>query len=146
MKSNGEMINLSVPCQKCDKKIDVELDLEKSIIIENDEKLKQIVKVNKDISLEIQPVTIASFFNDEYDVLNIIASSVSKVIFDNKVYMDFSREELIEKILGNMIKKDFSKVSKAIDSLVKLKLKFEYTCIHCKHKNIKETDKIVDFL
>ena len=151
MKSNGEEIDVSYACSECKKMSECTFNLEKAISVENIEKIKDVVKITDDLTLEItNPPTKALFSLDEEDddltsMLNIIASSVSKVIYKDEIFTEFSTKELTENILGNLTQTEFQKMNDCVDALAKLTIKFEFTCVNCGHKNTAEVENILTF-
>jgi hypothetical protein len=150
MKSNGEVIDGSGKCSGCGKGTEFSVNIEESIVIENEDKIKDVVNVTDNIQLKIcLPVVSNLFSMDEKDLfkssMDLVAASIDTVIFDKKVYQDFTKEDLIENILGNLTKKQFAKITDAIDGLVKIKVALKYVCNSCGAPNIEEVSDLVNF-
>ncbi len=143
IKSTGEMIDGSLECSECKKKTEFEINLEDSIIIKNEDKRNIIVKINDNLSLRLIPAKIDSIFeNDKVSIIDIVAGSIDTVIIDDKVFKDFTSKELIENILNIFTKMDFEKISKGMEQLTRLIIKFNFKCIHCGSLNVHETEDI----
>jgi hypothetical protein len=149
-KSNGEIVQAKVPCDYCEKKSEFEFDIEKAIKLKNKDNKTINCKITDDLSLKlvlpkIQDINFNDFENTE-NVLDFIASHIDTVIYQEQIYNKFTKEELIENIIGNLAQKDIKKISENIDKLAKLYLEVEFTCNSCQKINKFETEDIMDFL
>lgn len=146
MKSTSELLTGVLQCKHCEKKTEFEVNLEESLVIENADNDRVVVEVNDIVSLEVIPPRIQAFFQKEKaSLVDIIANSVNTVIYEGKVYDEFTVEELKANILSNLVKKEYDRISEGMAKLAKLKTKFKYICIHCAKTNDYETDNIVNF-
>ena len=152
MKSNGEVVEGVSKCEECGKQCEFDINLEDAIQISSEKNINSIIKINKDLAVELVTPTIDEVLglskvqkNDVDYTLNFVAYSIKKVIYNEKIYTDFTDEELIENILDNLTKKDFKKITTGIELLAKLILKFEFTCPHCSHLNKKTVENVMDF-
>ncbi len=152
MKSHGEVVETISVCDKCKKKSEFDLNLEEAIKVSNEDKLTSLVKINKELVLEITTPNIDVILdlsesksnNVEYTI-QFVANSITKVIWSEKIYKDFAPAELITNILENLTQKEFKKITKEIEQLAKLILKFNFTCMHCGQVNQKTVDNVMDF-
>lgn len=146
MKSNSEIIEGSLPCEHCEKKTQFEANLEDSLKIINPDTPAHTVQVNDQLSLEIGPVKIDSFFSgSETNLIDIVANSIKTVVYDNKVYDEFTVQELKENILFSMTQKDFEPVADGIKKLTSLEIQFSFVCVNCGKTNNFKTDDVVNF-
>jgi hypothetical protein len=146
MKSTSEMLDGKLECSHCKKSTEFQVNLEKSLVINNPENTKVAVKVNDVLGLELVPPKIEAFFNKEKaTIVDVIANSISTVIHDDKVYDDFTLEELRSNILDNLVKKEFDIISQGMGELAKLTTEFKYVCMNCAKQNEYKTDNIVNF-
>jgi hypothetical protein len=147
MKSTGEDISGQLHCHHCNKKTDFTANLEESMLIENQENVKILIKVNENLSLSVGPPRINVLFETEdSNVIDILASSILTVIYDEKVYTDFSIEEVKNNILQNLPKVSLEGISEKMEGLAKMKLKIKFICNNCTKESEFVTDNIMDFL
>lgn len=152
-KSSDEILSLQrKECSKCKKTYDFKVDLTKNIIYVNEDKRKDLVKVHEDLSIEIQPLKyefLRSIDNikDEVDAYVIPAAySITKIIFKEKIYQNEDPEELSNKILANLSKKNLQTIFDAIKNLITIQLKIESVCPHCENKEIDVVNEFLKFL
>jgi len=146
LKSTGEITEGTLECSKCKKQTEFEFNLEEAIKIKNKEEVSKTVHVNKELSLRLIPSNIRTLIaKKDLDVIDIVSSSIDAVIYNKKIFKDFSEEELQENILNVLTKKDFDIISKGLEKLAKLYIAFDYICIHCGEINKYETDDILNF-
>ena len=153
VKSTDETITLTrKECAECEKPYDFNVDVEQSIIYENEDTLKKIVKVDDRLKLELTPMTFKYFYDLEitdgdltaYDImLTDVSHSISKVIFDGKIYTDHTPSDLCKKVLKGLSRGQIVKIHDDVKKLISIHLEINSTCPHCEHK---ETNKVEDFL
>ena len=153
IKSTDETITLTrKECEECEKSFEFNVDVEQSLTYENEDVLKKIVKVDDRLKLELVPKTFNYFYDLEvtdgnltaYDVmLTNVSHSISKVIFDGKIYTDHTPSDLCEKVLKGMSRSQIVKLNDEVDQLISIHLVINSICPHCKHE---ETNKVEDFL
>jgi len=149
-KSTDEILNLQrKKCKKCEKPYQFKLDIEKGLKYINKNKIKDIVKINKDLEFEIKPTKFIylksiSKINDELDIkLNTAANSIEKIIYNKNIIINDNPQEIIDKVLINLSKQDLDKLINKINSLISIKLDIKSKCPYCKNT---EVDTVTDFL
>mgnify|MGYP005845161815 CR=1 FL=1 len=145
LKSLGEDVEGSGKCSSCGKQSEFTFNLEDSLYVDNKDKEKVMVKIDDSLTLELKSASANVFFEEDPSITDVIAASVSKVVFNKKVYKDFEREELKENILGNFTKKNFESISEKMDELPNMYVKFNYVCNHCQAMNEFYTEEVMDF-
>ena len=112
-KSAGEILQLKrKECKKCEKSFEFEMDIEEAIKYTNKDCKSKIVKINENLQLQIVPLKLP-FLNkmeelkNEIDIYTYtIANSISKVIYNEKIYTEFTVDEIINNILNKLMKKN----------------------------------------
>jgi len=140
MKSTGEVTEGMLECSECKKKTEFSTNLEDAIVVKNKKVLNKLAKINEDLSVRVVPSKIDALLeSDSINVLDLIACSIDMVVIKKEIYKDFEKQELIDNILGSFTKMDYEIVSKGMEELINISIKFEYKCLHCGHINIYET-------
>lgn len=145
MKSTGEVIDGSVKCEHCGASTDFSVNIESAMKIINEGAEDQTVTISDVLSLKLKTPSIDSLASSDKGsmaTLYVVAHSIDTVIFGDKIYTDFTPEELIEKILGNMTKQDFAKISQGMEKMPRLIIEFNFPCMHCSKDNLYKTDDI----
>ena len=145
MKSTGELIDGTVQCKHCGKQTDFSANIEDAMKIINIDAGEQMVKISDLISMKLKTPSIDSLTASDkgsLSTLYIVAHSIDTVIFDEKIYNEFTVDELIEKILGNMTKQDFVKISDGMEKMPRLVIEFNFMCMNCGKENEYKTDDI----
>jgi hypothetical protein len=148
-KSKGEVLEIETKCDKCKKPIDMKINIEDKVIIENQEKVKEICKIDDDLSFEVVPVRmefLSALENIDSEPDLLVASaiySINKVFWKEEIYDAFTPEELREKI--KLTRPICMKIVKSINDLLKMKLVVEIKCLD-KECGYKEDFVIRDFL
>jgi hypothetical protein len=146
MKSTSEVLDGKLECEHCKKQTEFEVNLEESLVIHNPENTSATIEINDKLGIEVAPPRIEGFFQqEEATIMDVIANSINTIIYDNKVYNDFTMEELHTSILHNLTKKDFDKIAEGINTLAKLTTEFKYVCMNCAKTGEYKTDNIVNF-
>jgi len=153
VKSTDETITLTrKKCIECEESYEFNVDVEQSIIYENEDTLKKIIKVDDRLKLELIPKTFKYLYGlevtegnlTEYDImLTNVSHSISKVIFDGKIYTDHTPSDLCQKVLKGMTKSQIVKIHDDVEKLISIHLEINSICPHCKHE---ETNRVEDFL
>lgn len=162
--SKSEMLAYQIICDnpECKKyKVaqPVENEIEDVLFVRNSGDKTILVKVDSKLTVELQPAKV-SFLDylvtkdeiniddseDEKKVSNKlikenlelalvnIAFSIKRVIFDEKIYNDFTIPDLLEKILSNLTEKQIKHLQEEKNKLANLYIKIENTCSACGKK------------
>jgi hypothetical protein len=148
IRSVGSMISLRFRHndENCGHINEVELDLN-SIEIGNIENNSNIMLTDT-IGVKMKYPTIETI--EDFDstnlskVFDLVQSSVEYIFDENKVYSDFTEEELKEYI-GNLSQSNAKKLVDFIGSMPTLSKKLEFTCGKCKTELSKEVKGLSDF-
>jgi len=148
-KSKGEILDITTKCKKCSKPIELSVNIEDNIITDNADKVKDLCKIDENLSFEIVPVKMGFLYSidkikTQTDLmLETAVHSISKVFWKEDIFTDFTPETIKSQISLTypIIKKIFESSAK----LIKMTLKIDIVCgdKECGHK---ENYVIRDFL
>lgn len=149
-KSQGEVISLQKKeCEKCKKSYPFDVNIEESLIFDNVENFKKIIKIDDILSIEIVPLKINYLYDfdnlkNELDFfVSMISHSISKIFFKDEIYTNLSIEDIKTNCVDNLTKFQLKKINTEFDKLISLRLALEMTCPHCQNK---ERQSITNFL
>jgi hypothetical protein len=131
-KSKGEILDIKTECKKCEKAIELSVNIEDHIVTENSSVIKDMCKIDDDLSFEIVPVKLGFLYktddikNQRDLMLETAVHSINKVFWKEEIFTDFTPESLKEKISLTypIIKEIFASSAK----LIKMSLKIEVVC------------------
>jgi CRISPR/Cas system-associated protein Cas10 (large subunit of type III CRISPR-Cas system) len=131
-KSKGEILEITTKCEKCGLPIEFSASIEDHIVTDNAENIKDICKIDDNLSFEIVPVKmpflykVESIKTDTDLMLETAIHSISKVFWMDDIYTEFTPETLKEKIslTHPILKKIFASSAK----LIKMTLKLDIEC------------------
>lgn len=146
-KSKGEILDINTKCKECESPIELSVNIEDHIVTENETVLKDMCKIDDNLSFEIVPVKMAFLYatgniKTQRDLmLETALHSINKVFWKENIYTDFTPDSLKEKISLTypIIKSIFDSSAK----LIKMTLKIDVVCKKCEHQ---EEYIIRDFL
>lgn len=137
-KSVGEMIDLSLKCENCDKTNDVSINIED---IKKPEILKDfnVVKLNDEVSVIMKYPgfdILEKMSSPDSDVFSIVASLVTQVVKGDLVIetSELDPNEVVRFIKG-MNSKTTNKLTKFVYDTPTIKHVCNIKCIHCEHQN-----------
>ena len=174
-KSETEIINMEMKCEneECKERFDFEHNIIESLKIKNKENKTIIFKISDFLTLKLKPLPISflEFFDEleefeksikskkieeieESEYLEkrleyykkILAYSIDSVIYKDKIYNDFTVDELNNKIIKTLSYGELIKGFEKISTLIKMYMEFNLTCPKCKHKMIKQEENFLKFL
>ena len=146
-KSKGESLSLVKTCSECEKKFNINVNLDEAIVFLNEDNTSEIAKISDELQFEVVPLKlnylhIMDTLETKQDVyLQTALYSISKVIYNDNIYDQFTPEEIAKKI--PLVETAIAKIFEATQDLIRMKLIFKSTCTHCKHE---EENEISDFL
>jgi len=151
-KSKGEVLEIQTKCEKCKKALDFKVNIEDHVILENEGKVKDICKIDDDLSFEVVPVRmpfllVLDSLDSEPDLLLATAiHSISKVFWKEEIYTDFTPEDLQHKI--KLTRPICLKIAKVINTMVKMKMVIEIKCQdeECGHREDYEIREFLKYL
>lgn len=149
-KSKGSKVSFTKKsCKKCKQEFEFEIDTDKALKFEHTNTLKRMVKVTEDLSLELMPVKTNFLFDidnseNKLDLYKITAChAISKVIYKDDVYKDFTTKELMEKVVKNLTRTHLLSIFEEFNNMITMYMEIEYVCTHCGER---EVSKITNFL
>jgi len=151
-RSVGESSTLNAGCQAegCEGKSEVIIDLT-SVEVELDDNIDSIVKLDDNISIELQYPTYASFL-DNYSSeissaefgMSMINECIVSINTPDERITEWSKVE-IQEFVDSMTTEQFAMVGKFVDSSPTLKKDVHYTCGVCGKENKITLEGISDF-
>lgn len=154
-KSKSSMLELITRCDECDEQFNFSINLDEKEFFINKENIKMLIDVNKELSIEIQSMKTAeldSYFKLEKNdnkidsTLELFSRLITKIVYEKKLYIEFTPEEVKENILSNLTASEFEIISKKMDEMIKFKLEHAVTCPKCGANNIRIYDEPLSFL
>ena len=151
IKSSSEILELKQHCEECEAENEFEINIEDSIKFENLENSKLIVIISNILTFEIVPpkfstmLEIEKIKNEVEQLMYIISSCVSKVVYSEEIFADFTKEELTENILNLLTKKQLEKISEASAKLPNMFIEFKFICQKCQHENKRKIENVRNF-
>jgi len=151
-KSVGEVIELSFrhsEKEDCNFKNEVSVNIE-DIKIHYDDKHSNVIPLENGIGIEMfyPSLAVAAAFNKENftvdDVFEMIVDSVKTVYDKEKVYNDFTREELV-KFLENLNQTHLAKFMDFFETMPKLKHTIKFKCGKCDEEITYDLEGLMDF-
>lgn len=151
-KSVGEVIELSFrhsEKEDCNFKNEVSVNIE-DIKIHYDDKHSNVIPLENGIGIEMfyPSLAVAAAFNKENftvdDVFEMIVDSVKTVYDKEKVYNDFTREELV-KFLENLNQTHLAKFMDFFETMPKLKHEVKFKCQKCGEEIKYNLEGLMDF-
>jgi len=154
-KSKGELVEVEKTCSKCGKKEPFSFDILKVIEIENIKNKKLIVDVADNIKLELGSLpfnylkTMIECQDDKEKLaMYALASSVKKIVFNGKIFADFTPEDALTNCINNFTEQQLKMISGKLKKLPKLigKVKCKCSDPECGHEHVITLDDLPSFL
>jgi len=149
-KSTDEILTLKRnKCSECEKSYEFKLDVEKSLVYKDEDKIKSVIKISDELSFELCPTNFLitktiSNEDDKYDKkLNKIAFSTKRIIFNKQIIKNEDPQELIKNVIKNLSAAQIKILTTEIDKLITLSMEIKTKCPFC---NKEEFDQVIDFL
>ncbi len=148
-KSKGEILDISTKCKKCEKPIELSINIEDHIITENEEIVTDICKIDDELAFEIVPVKMSFLYEVEGIetqadlLLETAAHSIKKVFWNKEIYTDFTPDQIMERI--TLTYPTLKKIFESSSKLIKMTLKIDVAC-HDKECGHTEDYIVRDFL
>jgi len=150
-KSVGEKIELNFPCDECETKNLVTIDVEK-ISVNGDSKEK-IVELNDQYSVKLVYPTYTSFMlnmgedkSETQMIMDIIVSCIDSIMTEEEIISlrDESREE-VEKFVDSMSSKQFELITEFVQNIPQIHYKTNMKCVNCGHEQEITLQGLDDF-
>lgn len=154
-KSKSSNLELLTVCNSCEKQFSYNINLDTQEFFVNKEKLKVLVEVNSDLALEIgamktEDLELTFSFEDSENkieaTLEILSRLISKIIYEKKIYTEFTPNEVKENVFNNLTSAEFEKLTLKMKELIQFKMESEAKCIHCGEVNIRVNEDPLSFL
>lgn len=154
-KSKGELVEVEKTCSKCQKKEPFTFDILKTIEVQNIKNKKIIIDVTENIKLELGslPYTYLKTMIEVQDdkeklAMYALASSVKKVVYNGKIFNEFTPEEVLINCINNFTEQQLKMISKKLKTLPKLVGKVKCKCSdpECGHEQTITLDDLPSFL
>jgi hypothetical protein len=146
-KSKGEILDITTKCKKCKQPLKRSIQLEENIITENEDKLTAECRIDDNLAFLISPVNMAflsaidKIKTQEDLMLETAVHSIKKVFWREKVYNEFTPDEIKEKI--SLTHPIIQKIVEKSSSLIKMHMRVDIKCNKCEHE---ENYVVRDFL
>lgn len=151
-KSVGETSKVVLPCQSCEEKNEVNIDLSKAVVDVPNEKSKKI-KLTKDVSIILKYPSVSdiekvqSSGKKEIDVIfDLIAASIDSIYYNEEIFdaKDQSKKELND-FIESLSSEQFNKIKEFIENFPTVKLTASFDCQSCNAHNDIELKGLNNF-
>jgi hypothetical protein len=148
-KSLGEGLELSVECESCKKKTQVQFNLEKVKVVREKEIDKKII-INDKITLIMKYPTVKDMenlsTNNIQRAFQFLVRCIEYVDFEGSLYdvKDYSEKEMVE-YLEQMTQAQIDKIDAFVDSIPKLVFEEHCRCPSCGYDNRIYVEGLGDF-
>jgi hypothetical protein len=147
-KSIGEITNLILNCNNCDNQISLDLDLTKATVEKSPEHSAKINLTDK-IIIEMrypkfeEMINIYQNFKSDI-IVEMLSSCIKAVYTEDKVYDDYTREELLE-FVNSFSKSQFEMIENFFLTMPKLVQRIEQDCDKCGAHNTMTLEGLQNF-
>ncbi len=148
-KSVGEEVELMIPCDQCEKKNPVSVNLDEDIFVENqDKKIEFKIPLTNTVGLIMKYPSMDSFVTGsmDNDSLGVIISSIEAIYDETTVHKinDYTQKE-VRDFISSLSMKDIQKIQNFFNSMPKIKCKVEFKCQECQKDNSFNIEGINNF-
>lgn len=147
-RSIGEITNLTVKCENCSEKIEVEMDVTKADI-EKDAEHTRKIQIDKNVMVEMrypsfkEMLDIYENFQSE-KIVEMLSKCISGVYTEDEYITEFTHEELLN-FVNSFSKEQFEKIEKFFLTMPKVSQQIEKECTSCKHLNKVKLEGLQNF-
>lgn len=147
-KSVGEVANLSLKCEQCETKLEIELDITKATVEKKSEHTNKIL-VTDTVGIELrypklrEMIEIYQNVNSD-KIVDVLCACIKGVYTDEQYYDTYTREELIE-FVNSFSKEQFEKLENFFLTMPKVVQKIEKTCDNCGKHNVVNLEGLQNF-
>ena len=141
--SKGEEVELTVTCEKCNKKFEARFDFIESMKIINENVKSKAIKLSDKLTIEVMPIKFIDSISES--TADYICSITKRVIFDDKVYDNFTKKELETQIVSGLNSDHVKKIIEGYKQLISIQVIVKTNCPYCKESMSKEVENIFDF-
>jgi len=150
-KARGEVFEAQIFCENCKQQTPIAIDIIKALKLKNfdEKKDEKIVKVNDQLTITLETVkstVLNEEFSEDETILDmtykVLKHSVKNILFNGKVFSDFTPEEFETNILNNLLPKEFEILIETVDNMPFLEYEYEVKCIHCGHSKVEREGDI----
>ena len=147
-RSIGESTNLTLKCNSCDNQIDFELDITKaSIKKEADHSTKILISDTMGLEMRYPKFQemLEIYQNFQSDkVVEMLCGCIKNVYTDEKLYEDFTKEELVE-FVNSFSKEQFEKIETFFLTMPRVYQHIEQDCPKCGAHNEMTLEGLQNF-
>jgi len=147
-KSVGEISNLTMKCEQCENKIDVEMDITKAEVVKTPGHTNKILISDK-IGIEMrypkfnEMISIYENFNTD-KIVDLLCACIKGVYTDQEYFDSYTKEELVE-FVNSFSKEQFEHVEKFFLTMPKIKQQLSCVCDKCSHSNSVTLEGLQNF-
>ena len=152
-KSVGETADILIPCNECETKNEVKVDLDDVSV--TDEIPEMMVPINEDVSVQMKFPTYDDFLGNTTlldsatvteALLQLIITCMDSVLTEEERYSlrDETAEDVIN-FLESMTSQQFEKVSQFANNIPNVTKTVSFSCESCGHENEKTLRGLDDF-
>jgi hypothetical protein len=151
-KSVGEGIRINPPCQHCEAKNEVKIDLEKVKIANLHDDVDKLIKLTDDISIDLKWAKVDDKLSEEDKktetdtIINMIAKSIETIYSGEEIFAakDSTKKELVE-FVESLNNDQFSKIIEVLGKAPYLSYDVKFKCKECNKDNVIELKGLIDF-
>lgn len=151
-KSVGETSKVVLPCQNCEEKNEVSIDLSKATVNVPDQKSKR-VKLTQDVSIMLKYPSVSDIQNvqaagkSEVDaIFDLIAASIDSIYYNEEIFdaKDQSKKELND-FIESLSSEQFNKIKDFIQNFPAVTVTASFDCQSCNTHNDIELKGLNNF-
>lgn len=148
-KSVGEEVELMVPCDSCETKNPVSINIDSDVFIHNqDKKIEFKIPLSTTVGMVMKFPSMEAFIKGsmDQDTPSLIMSSIESIYDDKTVHnvKDYTEKE-VRDFISLLSMKDLQKVHAFFDEIPKVKCNVNFTCSNCAKENTLAIEGINNF-
>lgn len=155
-KSVGESTVVTLPCNSCQERSEVKINLNE-IKLENDIDIKRKhVKLTDDIAVELKYPTYHEFLETKAvkedniganTIFEMMGACIAAVIINDEERIDIKNEsaEEVENFINSLSGNQFEKITEFVESIPKISMNVIYNCESCNTENKQTLEGLTDF-
>jgi len=147
-KSVGEVVSLFIPCEKCEKKNPIDINLEKDVYVDMKKKQDFKIPITSDVGLIMKypSMDMVGFDEEKSDSIDMIISCLESIYDSSTVHnvSDYTNEE-VRDFIQSLSVRDIQKIQTFFENIPKVKCKSNFLCPHCKAQNDTDIEGLSNF-
>lgn len=155
-KSVGESTVVTLPCQHCEERAEVKINLEEIKLKNEIDAKRRHVKLTDDIAVELKYPTYHEFLETRVVkedntsanmIFEMMGSCIAAVIINDEERIDIKNEsaEEIENFINSLSGDQFEKITDFIESIPKISMDVDYNCESCGKESKQTLEGLTDF-